>query len=48
MSSKSERVTVQEVSDAYVTATHQGVLSSSETDALHQCGLQLYPYSFAW
>ena len=46
MSSESEQAAVQTASDGYV-AAHQGELLS-ETDVMHQFGLELYPYSFLW
>ena len=46
MSSQQDQAAVQAASDAYV-AAHQGEWPS-ETDVLHQYGLELYPDSFLW
>ena len=46
MSSQQDQAAVQAASDMYV-AAHQGALFS-EIDVIHQCGHQLYLYSFPW
>lgn len=46
MSSQPEQAVVQAAADAYVTA-HQGILLF-ETNAIHQCDIDLFLYSLPW
>ena len=46
MPSQQEQAAVQALANAYVVAHQRALLS--ETDVLHQYGLQLFSHSFLW